>query len=97
MICALTQRHLKPGAYDDFRKAWEGDAGSPPAGWKVFHVRNTEDPDDVISFGLFDGSLEDVRKQQQEMDYSEMRAQTDQFVESTGADGLYEVVEQLES
>ena len=53
MICFLTERRLKPGTWDDFRRAWEPD-GPPPAGGRAYHVRDLDDPDHVISFGLFD-------------------------------------------
>jgi hypothetical protein len=61
MISTLTARRLKPGAYDAFRSAW--DPGGVPEGWtRIFHVRDVEDPDVVISFGLFDGSCEVVEE-----------------------------------
>jgi hypothetical protein len=93
MLCALTVRRLKPGALEDFRKAWE--MGSMPPGWKgAYTVRNLEDENEVVSFGFFDGSIEDLRRSQQEFDYAGQRAQVDEFVESTGTDGIFEVVVQ---
>jgi hypothetical protein len=63
MICTLTARRLKPGAYEEFRAAW--DIGGRPSGWThVYHCRDVEDPDVVLSFGLFDGSLEELREAQ---------------------------------
>ena len=56
MICTLTARRLKPESYDAFRTAW--DPGRPPDGWThIYHCRDVADPDVVISFGLFDGSV----------------------------------------
>ena len=91
MLCALTVRRLKPGAFDDFRRAWEMD--SMPPGWsRAYTVRNVQDENEIVSFGFFDGTLEDLRRSQQEFDYSSQRAQTDELVESTGTDGIFEVV-----
>ena len=62
--CALTVRKLKPGSYDEWRKAWWPDDSTEemPEGAQVFIVRNTKDPDEVIAFGLFEGDLEEMRK-----------------------------------
>jgi hypothetical protein len=63
MLCALTVRKLKPGTFDQFREAFMGSEGDAemPAGSQFFMVRNTEDPDEVICFGLFNGTLEELR------------------------------------
>ena len=69
MICTLTAGRLKPGAYDAFREAWDpGDAPAEVIGrWKqVYHARDVTDPDVVISFGMFDGSLDELREIQQQ-------------------------------
>jgi hypothetical protein len=91
MLCALTVRRLKPGAFDDFLEAWRT-PDPQPAGWRSYTVRNVEDENEVISFGLFDGSLEDLRRSQQDFDYESFRAKIDEYVESTGTDGIFEVV-----
>ncbi len=66
-----------------------------PAGWKRFYaLRNTADENEVITFGLFDGTLEDLRAGQDQGAYDERRKATDEFVESVGADGIYEVIEE---
>ncbi len=91
MLCALTVRRLKRGAFEDFRRAWELE--QLPSGWKhVYTVRNTEDPDEVVSFGFFDGTLEDLRRSQREFDYAAQRARVDELVDETLTDGLFEVV-----
>ncbi len=60
MLCFLTARRLKPESYDRFRQAWEPDEW--PAGFlRAYHLRNPEDEDQVISFGLFEGTMEDYR------------------------------------
>jgi hypothetical protein len=90
MLYAMTVRRLKPGAYEDYVNAWQLE--SPPAGWtRVCTVRSVEDEDEVVSFGFFDGSMEDLRRSQQQFDYAGQRARVEQFVESTGTDGIFEV------
>ncbi|HEY8640991.1 MAG TPA: hypothetical protein VIL53_10840 [Solirubrobacterales bacterium] len=97
MLCALTVRKLKPGAMEDFKQAFiPADDTDAPAGWKRFYaIRNVDDENEVITFGLFDGTLEDLRASQSDSAaYDERRAKSDEFVESYGADGIYEVLEE---
>jgi quinol monooxygenase YgiN len=95
MVCALTVRKLKPGTFDQFREAFmELNEPTPPEGWVRFNmVRNHEDPDEVICFGFFDGNVDQLRASAAEGGYDEQMRKIEPFVESVGADGLYEVVE----
>jgi hypothetical protein len=95
MVCALTVRTLKPGTFDQFRAAFmEGMAADPPEGWLRFNmVRNAENPDEVICFGFFDGTVESLRAAAAQQGYDQQLARIAPFVESVGADGLYDVVE----
>jgi heme-degrading monooxygenase HmoA len=100
MVCALTVRKLKPGTFDQFREAFMAmnDPDNPPAGWVRFNmVRNNADPDEVICFGFFDGSVDELRAMASDQGYPEQQASIAPFVESVGADGLYEVVEQYDT
>jgi hypothetical protein len=105
--CALTVRKLKPGTFEDFKAALRGGPiwpntdvqPTPPestegsAGWKRFYaLQNVEDEDEVITFGFFDGSLEELRARQARGGYGQRRQASDQFVESKVADGVYEVL-----
>jgi heme-degrading monooxygenase HmoA len=95
MICALTVRKLKPGTFDQFHEAFMSDMEEdPPPGFVRFNMlRNAEDPDEVISFGFFDGSPEQLREVAAKEGYAEQVERIAPFVESVGADGLYEIVE----
>ena len=96
MVCGLTVRKLKPGKFDEFREAFMASDPSEsdmPAGSQFFMLRNSKDPDEVICFGLMDGTPEEVRSSDVYDDYDEQMSKIDQFVESVGADGMYEVVE----
>jgi heme-degrading monooxygenase HmoA len=95
MLVALTVRKLKPESFDDFKAAFvPSEDMEAPAGWKRFYaLRNTADPNEVITFGFFDGTLDELRAGQGSGEYDERRNAADAFVESVGADGVYEVVE----
>jgi heme-degrading monooxygenase HmoA len=95
MICALTVRKLKPGTFDQFREAFmRGVNEDMPEGWVRFNMlRNAHDPDEVICFGFFDGDVEGVRANAAQAGYQDQQAAIAPFVDSVGADGLYEVVE----
>jgi heme-degrading monooxygenase HmoA len=97
MFCALTVRKLKPGTMEDFKQAFipDDDMEAPP-GWKRFYaIRNVNDENEIVTFGFFDGTLEELRASQQDSgEYDRRRAVADEFVESIGADGVFEVVEE---
>ena len=95
MICALTVRTLKPGTFEQFREAFMGHANpdAAPDGWVRFNmIRNMENPEEVVCFGFFDGTLEELRAGGQE-GYSEQQAAIAPYVESVGTDAFFEVVE----
>jgi hypothetical protein len=96
MLCALTVRTLKPGSFDDFRAGFmrDFDAGNPPEGWVRFNmIRNVENPDEVICFGFFDGTIDQLRAPEARQRYEEQISAIAPYVQSVGADGLFEVVE----
>lgn len=97
MLCALTVRKLKPGTMEQFKQAFipDDDMQAPP-GWKRFYaIRNVADENEVVTFGFFNGTLDELRSSQQDNgNYDERRAAVDEFVESVGADGVFEVVEE---
>jgi hypothetical protein len=97
MLCALTVRTLEPGTFDQFRAAFMQavDSDDPPPGMVRFDMlRNVQDPDEVICFGMFEGSLAELRDATGEGRRAEQLAAIAPFVSGTGADGLFEVVEE---
>ena len=98
MLCALTIRTLKPGTFEQFREAFmrHEDLENPPAGYVRFNmIRKAQNPDEVVCFGFFDGSVDELRSTIDERGYAEQLAAIDPFVDSVGADGLYEIVEEF--
>ena len=98
MLCALTIRTLKPGTFDQFREAFmrHEDLENPPAGYVRFNmIRNTENHDEVVCFGFFDGTVDELRRAAPERGYAEQLEAIAPFVQSVGVDGLYEIVEEF--
>ena len=98
MICALTVRRLKPGTFEQFREAFMKplESSDRPDGLVRFAmVRNIDEADEVICFGLFDGTAEELRASSEAAGRNEQQEAIAPFVESVGADGLYEVVEDI--
>jgi hypothetical protein len=98
MLGALTVRKLKPGTFDDFRKAWEPEEW-PPGFVRAYHVRSLEDEDTVVSFGLLDGSPDDLGQMRDDPNFrrveDERQRRMAEYVESTGVDGIFEVVDEV--
>ena len=98
MICTLTARRLKRGAYQKFREAWDPTRVDSEAlrQWRqVYHCRDVSDPDVVVSFGLFDGSLEELRLAQTELGRESQVDRVEQHVADVLLDGSFEVIEEL--
>jgi heme-degrading monooxygenase HmoA len=95
MLCALTVRQLKPGTFEDFRSAFMRYASpdAVPAGWVRFNmIRSTENPDEVVCFGFFDGTMEELRSGGRE-GYSQQMEDISPYIASVGTDAVFEVVE----
>jgi len=94
LLCAHAIRRLKPGTFDQFAAAFVPPQQAGPAGWVRFHMlRGIANPDEVVTFGFFDGSLEDLEASQQQMGYQERRTAVEPLVEQVIANGVYQVVE----
>lgn len=98
MIVMFTARRLKPGAWDQFRRAWDPGDAPPPGFRRAYHARNVRDEDEVISFGLFDMSMDDYHRWRGEADSRENRRvdEMSQFVENQHVSGVYEVIDEVE-
>ena len=93
MLCAHTVRRLKPGTFDQFKENFgppEGDAA--PAGWVRFHMlRSLADENEVITFGFFDGTMEDLERSQDQHGYAELRDRVAPLVDEVLHNGVYEI------
>ena len=98
MICTLTARRLNPGAYATFRAAWNpAQTGHEPLRhWtRIYHCQDVLDPDVVISFGLFEGTLDELRQAQWELGRQSQVDRIGPHVQQVLLDGSYEIIEQL--
>ena len=98
MIVMFTARRLKPGAWEQFRQAWDPGEGRPPGLQRAYHARNIRDEDELISFGLFDMSIDDYHRWRAEDDAQE-NARVDRlsaFVQNEYVSGVYEVIDEVE-
>lgn len=98
MLCLLTVRRLKPGAESEFRAAWT------PEHWherlvRAFHIRNQDDPNEVITLAFFDGSADDIDAMRDDpawMAGEERRLRRiAPLEEAIRLSGVYEVVEEI--
>ena len=97
MIVMFTARRLKPGAWDQFRRAWDPGGEKPPGFQRAYHARNIRDEDEVVSFGLFDMTLDDYRQWRTDADAVENQRvdALSAFVENEHVSGVYEVIDEV--
>ncbi len=91
MHVLLTQRKLKPGHYEDWRKAWQPEEW-PEGAVKAYILRSVSDPDEIVAFGLFEVDPRTTIPAGERAARFERMAP---HVESTGADGIYEVIDEV--
>ena len=98
MIVMFSARRLKPGAWDQFRRAWDPGDEKPPGFQRAYHARNIRDEDEVISFGLFDMSEAEYRTWRADADAQETERvdRLSPFVHNEYVSGVYEVVDTVE-
>ena len=97
MLCALTVRRLKPGTFERFAEEFGPPVSEgPPRGWVRFDmIRDLADENCVVTFGFFDGTLEELEQSQVEHGYSERRTAIDDLVEEVVVNGVFEVVRDM--
>jgi hypothetical protein len=100
-VVPITIRRLKPGSYDDWRKA-SYDPSDPDALWadqesKAYILRSLEDPDVVVPFGFLHGHLDDLMRTRKDPEVErKMRIRVEamgRLTEEVMSDDIYEVVE----
>ena len=96
MVCALTVRKLKPDTFDQFKAAFRPADQPLPDGLRRFYMlRGTTDENEVITFGFFDGTKDDLERTQDQGDYSERVDSVAPFVESVVVNGVFDVAEEV--
>ncbi len=93
MLCAHTIRKLKPGKFEEFAATFTPGEDGAPEGWVGFHMlRSLADEDEVITFGFFDGTIEELEANQGEHGYEELRDSIAPLVDEVRSNGVYAVV-----
>jgi hypothetical protein len=100
MIVTLTARRLRSGAEDEFRAAFEGAVDAMPEDvvkrWsRVFVCRDVRDPDVILTFGLFDGTLDELRAIQGQPERDAQLDAISPTVDEVLLDGSYEVIREI--
>lgn len=100
MQCMLTVRRLKPGAEEEFGRAWA------PERWsarmvRAYHLRRQDDPLEVITLAFFEGEpdeIEAMRDAPQWMAGEERRlSRIAPLEQEIGLTGVFEVVEEVQA
>jgi hypothetical protein len=92
MLCALTVRRLKPGTFDQFKADFGPPDDAAQQGWVRFHMlRGTTDENEVVTFGFFDGTLEQLEQSQRDHGYADRVQDVSALVEQVISNGVYEV------
>src|SRR2546421_4107392 len=98
MLVFFSDRSLKPGAGEQFRRAWQDEGADLPEGAiAIYHARNVKDENEVISFGIFEGGREEINKiRGGGSEEAELKRQDEMaaFVKNVQAEGIYEVIEE---
>jgi heme-degrading monooxygenase HmoA len=93
MLCAHTVRRLKPGTFEQFAETFRPDQGAPAPGWVRFDMlRGVQDENEVVTFGFFDGTLDELESSQEGAGYQERVDAIAEFVDAVVANGVYEIV-----
>jgi hypothetical protein len=58
-------------------------------------IRDLSDENRVVTFGFFDGTLEELERSQSEGGYQDRRAVVDDLVDDVPVNGVFEVVREL--
>jgi hypothetical protein len=98
MLVFFSGRHLKPGHWEEFRKAWgdPSDEEALPEGSVIYHARSIKDEDEVISFGVFTVDRESISviRGDEESD-AKRQEEMAKHVKDVPLEGIYEVVEEI--
>lgn len=97
MLVFVTHRRLRPNTFEQFRQAWEPDEMPDGIREVAYHARSLENPDEIISFGIaYDMQREDLDRMREESGgEAERQRRMAEFVEWTGVDGVFEVIDEV--
>jgi hypothetical protein len=98
MQCLLTVRRLKPGAEEEFARAWAPERWNPRM-LRAYHLRRQDDPLEVVTLAFFEGEPEDIEAMRDTPSWmagEEKRLRKiAPLEESVGLTGVFDVVEEV--
>jgi hypothetical protein len=96
MLVFFSGRRIKPGSWDQFRRAWEPEDAELPEGAVIYHAKNVKDPEEIISFGIFNIDRDDISSVRGE-EQAELKRQDAMaaFTKNIPLEGIYEVIEEI--
>jgi hypothetical protein len=102
MICTLTTRKIKPGMEQEFASAFDNQVAQMPEDirdrWRhVYVCQDVKDENTLLSFGFFDGTLEELREIQSSTQRDEMLESVDHMIDEILLDGAFEVIAEVQS
>lgn len=97
MICAMTARRIAAGQTDEFLDAFLGGADEMPPEIRdrfttMLACRQVNDPDVILTFGLFDGTAQELRDIQSQAGRTDQLDRIGPYVEHELFDGSFEVI-----
>ncbi|MGB0871508.1 MAG: hypothetical protein ACPGYP_00045 [Solirubrobacterales bacterium] len=100
MICAMTARRISDGRVDEFIEKFGEKPQKMPdeivEKFKaVYACRQADDPNVVLTFGLFDGTIEELRALEHRDERTQQLDMIDPLVEDVLIDGSFEVVREF--
>ncbi len=98
MMCAVTVRQIKPGTYEEFRRAWEPDPWLPKLSRAVV-LRNEDNEDLVLTIGYFEASqdeFDEIRDREEVLTEEERRLRRiAEFEDHIILNGIFEVADEV--
>jgi hypothetical protein len=98
MMLAVAVRRIRPGSYEDFRKAWQHDPWLPRYA-RALVMRNEDSPDQVLTMAFFEGTQEEydaARDDPETMAAEERRLhRIAEYEERVLLSGVFELVEEV--
>ena len=97
-MALVTVRQIRPGSYDEFRKAWEPDPWWPQL-TKAEILRHDDDPDQVVTVGYVDVTADELEELRDSPEILQSEAERLEriaaFEERLIMNGIYELVEEV--
>ena len=98
MMALVSIRQIRPGSYDEFRKAWEPDPWWPQLA-KLVVLRNDDNPDEVMTVGYFDITADELEALRDSPEVLRSEAERLEriapYEERLVVNGIFEVAEEI--